>query len=103
MGGPGKPSLATAADKQGVTVVANGNSDPPPADKDHSLYVGAAGLLPDMKTNVERLYAKVDKRRRDESSLGSETSEEGGRVPPFLPPARAREGFSSAVTPRGLT
>eukprot|EP00731_Ephydatia_muelleri_P012280 Em0006g1174a len=80
--GPEKPSLATAANKQGVSVVADGNSDPPPADKDHSLYVGAAGLLPDMKTNVERLYAKVDKRRRDESSLGSETSEEGGEGPP---------------------
>ena len=76
MGNAGKPLNTTATDKQGVPVTTEGKSDPPAADKDHSLYVGVAGLLPDIKTNVERLYGKVDKKHRDE--VTSVTSEDGG-------------------------
>lgn len=92
MGSAGKPSNTTAADKQGASVaMTEGKSDPPPTDKDHSLYVGAAGLLPDMKTNVERLYARVDKKRRDESSLSSDVNEEGEDLP--VPSTASRRLF----------
>ena len=89
----GKPSNGTTVDKPSTPSVAESKSDPPPAaGEDHSLYVGAAGLLPD-RNNVERLYAKVDKKRKDESSVSEDGGGGGGEGGPPLPSSAPRRLF----------